>query len=150
MRFYKIPVDAAYEKPAIAGNSVAFNIGDAVYVDTSGFLAIATTSSKIYGFVMEAFTAASDNQTVAKYKPTVLPAIPGVQVVLTSSAAMGQTNIGEYSDLSTVTSGAQVLNGTSAATGQFYIVDVDPEGEGTTTDIVVEVAEYQKAGFAQA
>ena len=149
MRLYKVPVDTAYETPAIAGNGVQFNIGDAVYVDTSGFLAIATTSSKIYGFVMEAFTATADNQTVKKYRPTVLPGVQGVQVVLTTSAAIAQTNVGEYSDLSTVTTGAQVLNATSGATGQFFILDFDPEGEGTTTDAVVEVAEYQKSGFAQ-
>ena len=150
MRLYKVPVDASFETPAIAGNSVQFSIGDAVYVDTSGFLAIATTSSKIYGFVMEGFTATADNQTVKKYKPTVLPGIQGVQVVMPMSTAIAQTNVGEYSDLSTTTTGAQVLNATTSGAAQFYVVDFDPEQDGTTTDAVVEVAEYQKAGFAQA
>ena len=150
MRLYKVPVDVAYETPAIAAQGIQFTIGDAVYIDTSGFLAIATTSSKIIGFVMESFTATADNNTVKKYRPTVLPALQGVQVVMTMSTAIAQTNVGEYSDLSTVTTGAQVLNATTGATGQFFVLDFDPEGEGTTTDAVVEVAEYQKAGFAQA
>ncbi len=149
MRFYKIPVDAALETPAIAKNSEAFTVGDAVYVDTDGFLCKVTTSSRVMGFVMETFTATADNQTVKKYKPTIVPGIQGVQAVIPAASALAQTDISNYADMATVTSGAQVLNATTDTKGQFYILDIDPEGEGTTTDIVVEVAEYQKNAYAQ-
>ena len=134
--------------PVIAKNSEQFSIGDAVYIDTSGFLAKATTSSKILGYALEDYTAASDNQTVAAYKPQYVYA-DDVEILIDADSALTQTKIGEYADLVTVTSGVQVLNGTTGATGQFFVLGSDTDTPNTSKYIVV-VAESQKAGFAQA
>lgn len=134
--------------PVIAANSEAFSVGDAVYINTSGFLAKATTSSKILGYALEDYTAASDNQTVAAYKPQYVYA-EGVEILIDADSAITQTKIGEYADLVTVTTGAMVLNGTTAAAAQFFVLGSDTDTPNTSKYIVT-VAEPQKAAFAQA
>ncbi len=90
----------------------------------------------------------ASNQTVALVCPKYYYAA-GVLVVYPGDSACTQTKIGEYCDLVSNTSGAQTLNGTVNATGQFFILGFDPENNGTTTDYVVTVAEPQNFGFAQ-
>ena len=135
--------------PVIGANSIVFSPTDAVYINTSGFLDSASTSSKVLGFALDNITMASDNQTVAKVTPKYCYA-DAVLVVYPGDSACTQTKVGEYADLVTTTSGGQILNGTTAATGQFFVIGFDPDGDGTTTDYVVRVAEPQTMAFAQA
>ena len=134
--------------PVIGVNSAAFADADAVYLDTNGFLALATTSSKIYGYAKQVATMASDNQTVAQVKPTYVIAL-GLAMVYGADQAGTQTDIGAYADFGTVTSGAFELDLAAGATGQMLVVGIDPYRTSTTTDILVEVAEPQNFAFAQ-
>ena len=135
--------------PIIGVASTKFSIGDPVYIDSNGFLALATTSSKILGFCIENYTTSASNATTEKYCPQYINA-EGVVVAFTISAAVAQTDIGAYSDVATATSGAIVLNGASAATGQFLILGIGPLDNGaTTTEVAVSVAEPQGLAFAQ-
>lgn len=135
--------------PIIAVNSGTVATGDALYVDSNGFLAVITTSSKVLGFSNEDKTITSDNQTVAKYKPQWVPAA-GVEMVYGADQACTQTDIGAYADMGTVTTAAQVLNLAAGSTGQFFVLGFGPFDEGvTTTDTVVEVAEPQLLAFTQ-
>lgn len=149
-RFYNDPAGFGIGYPVIGANSATFSEADAVYINTSGFLDVATTSSRILGFSNETISAlASDNQTVAKVTPKYVYT-NGVLVVYTASGAITQTMVGEYADFSSTTSGAQtVSNTTSATTGQVFIVGFDPAGDGTTTDVVIQAAEPQYLDFAQ-
>jgi len=133
--------------PIIAKNSEAFSVGDAVYADANGFLAKITTSSKILGYVIEDFTAAADNQTVAAYCPLYVYA-DDIEVLVDTDQALTQTDIGAYADMATVTSGAMVLNLAAGATGQFFVLGSDTDTPNTSKAIVV-VAEPQKLAFAQ-
>ena len=133
--------------PIIAKNSETFSIGDAVYIDSDGFLALATTSSKILGYAVEDKVAASDNQTVAKYCPQYVYA-DNVEVLVDTDQAATQTDIGAYADLATVTSGAMVLNLVAGATGQFLVLGWDTQTPDTSKAIVT-VAEPQRLAFAQ-
>lgn len=146
--FYIDPELQGTGYPIIGINSGANNIADAQYADANGFLAVATTSSKILGFSVVSSTNASDNQTVAKLCPGYVPAL-GTQMVYTADQACTQTDIGAYADLATVTSGAQVLNLAAGATGQFFVLGFDPYLTGDTTAVVVETAEPQVLAFAQ-
>lgn len=145
IKFVRNPFELESGYPVIGKNSEQFSVGDAVYVDTDGFLAKATTSSKILGYSIEDSTMASDNQTVAKKKPLYVYA-EGVEVEIDSDQACTQTDIGAYADLGTVTSGAQVLNLAAGATGQFFVLGFDADD---TDKVIVTVAEPQKSGFAQ-
>lgn len=125
---------------AIGANSVQFSKGDAIIINTSGFLDLASTSGKQLGWSLEDKTMTSDNQTVAKYMPLWCEA-GTVQVVLTASAALTQTQVGEFSNYSTAASGNFVVNATTSATsGTVYITAIDPFGIGDNTQVAVEVA----------
>lgn len=147
-RFLQDPSAFGTGYPVIGANSEAFAVGDAIYINTSGFLAVATTSSKILGYSVGAITMASDNQTVGLVKPQYVYA-ENVLMVYPGDSACTQTKIGEYADFVSTTSNAQTINGTVGATGQFLVVGFDPAGDGTTTDYVVIAAERQKDGYAQ-
>jgi hypothetical protein len=134
--------------PIIAKNSEQFSIGDAVYIDTDGFLALATTSSKILGYALEDKTATADNQTVAKYCPQYVYA-DNVEVLIDSDQAATQTDIGAYADLGTVTTGVMVLNLAAGATGQFLVLGWDTETPNTSK-VIATVAEPQRLAFSQA
>ena len=95
--------------PIIGKNSEGLVEADAVYIDSSGFLAKITTSSKVLGFSIEARTMAADNQTVDKVKPQYAPAL-GIKMVYGSDQDATQTDIGAYADMGTVTSNGFELN----------------------------------------
>lgn len=122
--------------PIIATNSVVFHVGDPLSL-VSGFLALATTSSKIFGYALEDYTAASDNQTVAKYCPQYCYA-DGVEILIDTDQAVLQTDIGGYACLGTVTTAAQVLNlAASATVGQFMVLGWDTQTPNTSKAICV-------------
>jgi hypothetical protein len=146
--FLRVADKGGVETPIIGNNSEALSYADAVTIDSDGFITVASTSSKILGFCLETKTMASDNETVAKYCPLILPA-DGVTMVYTADQAVTQTDIGTYADLVTTTSGAQVLNLAGGATGQFIVVGFDPNNDGSTTLCIVKVAEPQVYAFAQ-
>lgn len=142
-------IDPVTGYPVIGINSGAFATADALYIDSNGWLTVVSTSSKVLGFSLDNRTMAAANQTVAKVKPLYTPWL-GIVAVYTADQACVQTDIGAYADLVTVTSGAQVLNLVAGTSGQFHVLGFDPDGDGTTTLTVVEVAEPQQLGFAQA
>jgi len=148
-RFMKDVSPELVSEPCIGVASVEFSPVDAVYIDSNGYLAIATTSSKVLGFCMENKTTAASNATTEKYKPQFVMAFPFIQVALPSDQDCTQTDIGAYADLSSATTGAQTLNLVAGATGQFFVMGFDPENISDDDDVVVCVAEPQWAAFAQ-
>lgn len=137
-------------RPVIGKNSQQFSKGDAVLIDGNGFLALATTSGKQTGWALEDSTMASDNQTVGVVCP--LYAEPDeVNVVLTSSTALTQTAVGEYSNYSTAATGNFVVSAsTSATSGTVQIVQLDPYGTGNLSQVVVKVANPQNLSMTAA
>lgn len=145
-RFDTNTLGAGY--PVIGNSSEQFNIADPLTIDTDGFLKVATAGEKIVGFSQDIRLMATDNETVAKIKPQYFLTI-GAFLQYTADQAVTQTDIGAYADIGTATSGAIVLNFAAGATGQFFCVGFDPDGDGSTTEAVVQVAEPQYLAFAQ-
>lgn len=148
-RFYNDPINQGVEYPIIGKNSEAFATADVVYVDSDGFLAKITTSSKVLGYALDTVTMASDNQTVAKVTPKVAVGL-GTLMVYGSDQDALQTDIGAYADFGTVTSNGFELNLAAGATGQMFVVGFDPQDESDDDVVVVKVAEPQELAFAQA
>lgn len=148
-RFTRDPAGYGTGFPIIGANSVQFNTADALYINSSGFLDTASTSSKIYGYSIETpAVMASDNQTVAKVCPKYCYA-EQVEVVYPANGAITQTMVGEYTVFSSATAGAQTISNTTSATvGQFLIVGFDPDKDGTTTDVVVRAAFKQSETYS--
>lgn len=131
----------------IGKNSEVFAVMDPVSVDANGFLIVATAGVKVLGYCNKAVTMASDNQTVAKVKPPYLPA-EGRVMLGESDQAWTQTDVGAYADL-TGTTGSMQLNFLAGSTGQFYVMEGDPLGTGSTTQVAFTVAEPQTSASAQ-
>lgn len=135
--------------PIIGANSTQLSEADAVYIDTSGFLAISSTTNKILGYSVDSIDALdSDNETVDKVKPKYTPA-SGIRVQYPSDQDCTQTDIGAYADLSSGTTNAQTIDLNAGSTGQFLVLGFDPEGESDDDVVVVEAAEPQQLAFAQ-
>jgi len=129
--------------PIIGANSIVFYNADAVYINTSGFLDIATTTSKILGYAVENITMAATNQTVAKVCPKYVYA-DVVEMVYPTSGAITQTMVGEYAVFSSATAGSQTISNTTSATvGQFLVIGFDPFASSDTSAVVVKAAYRQ-------
>jgi len=151
--------------PVIAVDSEVFAEGSPVYLDSSGFLAVTSTTNKIWGFCTEAITVISTNstsssigtgQTVNSAAHSYCPRVIAPDNVLfwaDSDTDFTQTDIGAYADVASESSGVVTLNLAAGSTGQFIVYgllrDVDPSATGDDDRIVVKVAEPQDLAFAQ-
>lgn len=148
-KFHTDPLGQGIAYPVIGINSLDLAVADAVYIDTNGWLALATTSSKIFGFSTDNIDALeSDNQTVDFVKPSVVPAM-AVLMKYGSDQDCTQTDIGAYADFGTTTTNAFEVNLTAGGTGQLFVLGFDPDDEDDDDAIIVEVAEPQRLAFAQ-
>lgn len=154
-RFYNDPANFGIGYPVIGANSITFGIGDPVYINTSGFLDLVSTSSKVLGYsVDDVGLMTSSNQTVAFVTPKYCYADAVLMVFpFAAAAAATQTQVGEYAIVSANTSGAFTLNAsTSATVGQFLIVGINPNNQGSTSaGSAAELSEVVvRAAFLQA
>lgn len=136
--------------PIIGANSVEFTKYDPIYIDSSGFLDLISTSSKVFGYyVGQGETMTSDNETVA-LKTIDYVYAENIEMVFGSDQDATQTDVGAYADMGTATTGAFELNLAAGATGQFLVLGFDPYEESDDDAVVVVAAEVQKYAFAQA
>lgn len=147
--FHTDPLGQGVAYPVIGINSLDLAVADALLIDTNGWLALATNSSKIFGFSPDNIDALeSNNQTVDKVKPNVIPAM-AVLMRYGSDQDATQTDIGAYADFGTVTTNAFELNLAAGSTGQMFVLGFDPAEESDNDLVICEVAEPQRLGFAQ-
>src|SRR3990167_803598 len=147
-----------YVGPGVIGaNSEALATADAVLVNSSGFLAICSTSSRILGFSVHDETMGSANQTAGNpTKPLFVIATPLVLVEYGGNADFTQGDVGDTTDFSTASTGAFVVNATTTVAsssgtggGHLYIHAFDPDGIADNDSCVVSVAEPAYLSFAQ-
>ena len=127
------PSNARYDE--IGNNSEAFTTGDPVVQTTSG-LAVASATSVIAGVALKTVTMASDNETVAKVSPGIVPSENTVFLMGTNSDLTSNVvDIGTYYKLtgSTGTIQVDVTSGVQTTTSRIVeIVKVDPRNIGGT------------------
>lgn len=145
-RFHK-QKDARVGTPIIVANSTTIAPADPLTIDADGFIIVATAGDKIIGHAIQAIVSASDNETVDKKTVQYLEN-KGVEMVFTSDQACVQTDIGAYANMKGTT-GAIQIDLSATTTGQYIVKAFDPEGDGDTDLVVVEVAEPQELGFTQ-
>ena len=132
--------------PIIANNSEALLVGTPVSIDANGHIIGCTSSAeKVWGICIEDKTMTSDNETVAKYCPLIVNA-KDIVIAYTDTGALAQTDIGEYGDVTSNTSGVIVMTNPTTA-GQFILVGIDPDD---STLGYWMLAEPQQYAFAQA
>lgn len=147
-RFLNDPAAFGSGYPVIGLDSIVFNVGDALYINTDGLLTTATTSSKIMGYSTGNVTMSATNSTVAKVCPNYVYSYD-VLMVYPANGAITQTMVGAYTVFSSATAGAQTISNTISDTvGQFQVVGFDPAKDGTTTDVVVRASFRQGDTYA--
>ena len=142
------PLSGGSGYPVIGNNSDTLARADLVYIDSDGMLAIATTTSQIMGACLQPVVLTSTNETVAKVKPLYTCGF-GLILSYPSAAALVQSDVGEWVDLSSATTGAQTL-GTPGTKAQLFVLGIDENEDATLTDGVVMIAEPQFLGSSQA
>jgi len=134
----------------IIANSEHLEPNDFVTIDADGFLKRTAATEKISGTYLGASVdATADNETVAMVKGRYTPIDTETVFELTSDQACTQTDVGTYADISLSTN-AFLLNLAGGASGQMFVIDFDPNRDGSTTTVRCSVAEPQKLAFAQA
>ena len=116
----------------IGKNSEVFTAGDVVTI-ASGVLDVAAATSQVYGVVQKTETMASDNESVAKVKPSVQVPDYAYEYLMGTNADLAATSVGTYYKLTGTTGAMQVDVSAGAMTGTAAIVEcskVDPFNEG--------------------
>ncbi|MFA5695984.1 MAG: hypothetical protein WC917_00765 [Bacilli bacterium] len=138
--------------PVIAASSEQFSYADPVYINTSGFLAVfaQSTNPAVLGYYCgQGETMSSTNETVAKVCPDYVPAF-GVEMVFGSDQDCTQTDVGDYCDMGTTTTGAYELDLAAGQSNEssFFILGFDPDGESDNDKVVVMAAQPQYYAYA--
>jgi hypothetical protein len=111
--------DSLVSRSEIVANSAALVVGGFVSL-SGGYLIPATTTGKLEGASNETYTAASDNQTVAKYKGSYTVSHPGTRYeVDITGGTVTQADVGKYYNLST----SVLVDGTTEATAMATVPD---------------------------
>jgi len=148
-KFLRDPGGLGRGYPVIGATSVQFTHADPVYIDSSGFLALATAGGLILGYYCGAGeTMSATNQTVEKECPDYVYA-KDVEMVFGADQDATQTDIGAYCDFGTVTTGAFELNLAASTSAGLFVLGFDPDGEADNDAVVVMAAELQILGYAQ-
>lgn len=152
----------------IIANSVTVKVGDAVKIDTDGFIALATAGDKIFGILNgvtdkngisiepdaastpTTYTVASDNETgsttTTKKKALIDSNIDSLYKN-DASGDLTQTMIGQFFDL---TDQDQINQGSASDTaGQFQLMELDPDSEDNASMGLFKIAESQLSPYAQ-
>lgn len=160
---FRKSLDGANVAPAtlrvIGKNSVEFAKGDAVRINTSGFVDVCDAGEGIAGFVVgvenrdgtpvaydsgdiDIWTMASDNQTVAKKMIVFIPALPQYLFFNDADGNMDEAHVGLYFDLA---SHSQVDEDTHSDTTQATVRlwQYDPDGDADASKGLFQVVESQ-------
>lgn len=139
------------DQELIGANSAAIDFQDPVTI-SSGFLQRIAAGNVISGFFEGAVgtTFTSNNQTVAKVKGQYDGnwQMVVVQMNTLSAVALVQANIGQFFNVNVTTGVITIDTATFGTTGQFELIDFDPNRDGTTTIGVARVALPQDLSFA--
>lgn len=159
-------LEGVHESPVILQfiikNSAVFRKNDAVTIDQNGFARRAVAGEVVGGVcdgvcdvnglridpdstTLDTYTVASDNQTVAKKKCRLIPALPNYLFKATVESALTQnTDLLAFTDLIDHDTVDASISHTSSA--QCKIVAIDPDNESDLTQVLVQFVESQ---FAQ-
>ncbi len=153
----------------IIANSTTVKLGQAVRVNTAGFIVPASAGDALLGIVSglvdnsnipvngfnyggnsghtklndDRLTTASDNTTrVTKVYAEVDVALPGVVFYNDADGALAQTNLMQFFDHDS--DADQITVSTASDTsGQFQLIELDPDNDGDTSKGLFRISEPQ-------
>jgi hypothetical protein len=129
----------------IGANSIIFQVGDVIRINTGGFAALFVAGDLTLGVVTgvhdkngikidpdsattDTYTMASDNQTVAQKKVSYIPTLQDYLFYNDSDDTLAQTNLMQYFPLNDEND----VNGSSSSDGTLdtvRLVEIDPDND---------------------
>lgn len=145
----------------IGKNSIAFQVGDLVRLNTSGFLDVVDATESIVGVVagvvdnkgirvdpdsgtLDTYTMPSANQTAATRTRfvQVIPALPEYLWYNDASTTLTQAMVGAYFD-TTDENDVAVGGVTDTWSAQVQLIALDPDGDGDASKGLFRIVESQ-------
>ena len=163
---YRKNLDGSSQSPTvfevIGKNSIVFQVGDLIRINTSGFADVVDATEHIAGVVvgvvdknggridadsgaLDTYTMASDNQTVAQKKVRFIPALPNYLFYNDADDTLAQTNLFQFMDTNDEND-ADVGTATDTSSAQLRLIQLDPDGDGDASKGLFQIVESQ---FAQ-
>lgn len=141
----------------IGANSIVFQKGDLIRINTSGFAALVTTGDLVLGVVegvvtakgvnvapdagtLDTWTMTGSNQTVAGLKVQYIPALQDYLFFNVADSALAQANLMQYmavNDENDVDPGSP----SDTTIDTVRLVQLDPDGDGDTTKGLFQIVE---------
>lgn len=150
----------------IGKNSIAFQVGDLVRINTSGFMDIVDATEGIAGVCVsvvdknglpvtpdsgttDTWTMNSANQTDTnyQYKVVFIPALPNYLFYNDADDSLTATMEFQYFD-TTDENDVNVGSATDTATAQVRLISRDPDGDGDASKGLFQIVESQFAQIA--
>lgn len=167
---FRKSLTGAVEQPTqlseIAKNSVVFQVGDLIRINTAGFIDLVATGEGIAGVIVgvtskdgvpitpdvdttDTYTMDSDNQTVAtkKKKVAYIPALADFLFFNDADDDLGQTNLLQYFNTNDEND-VDFATATDTATAQVRLIQLDPDGDEDLSKGLFQIIESQFAQVA--
>ena len=143
----------------IGANSIVFQVGDLIRVNTAGFAALAVTGDLILGVVTgvvnkngiaidpdsatnDVYTMASDNQTVAQKKVKYIPALQDYLFYADADGALAATNLFQFHGVDDENNPDTASVAPSDSTvNTLRLIELDPDGDGDTSKGLWQIVE---------
>lgn len=148
---------APAELSLIGANSVVFQVGDLIRVNTGGFAALATAGDLILGVVtgvtdkndnrtdadagtLDTYTMASDNQTVAQEKVRYIPALQPYLFYNDADADLATTNLFQYFPINDEND-VDGSTGHDSTLNTVRLIELDPDHDGDASKGLFQIVE---------
>lgn len=141
----------------VGANSVVFQVGDLIRVNTGGFAALATAGDLILGVVtgvtdskdtrtdpdsgtLDTYTMTSTNQTVALRKVKYIPALQEYLFYNDSDDTLARTNLFQYFPINDEND-VDGSNPSDATLNTVRLIEIDPDGDGDASKGLFQIVE---------
>ena len=145
------------ELEIIGANSIVFQVGDLIRVNTSGFAALAVAGDLILGVVTgvvdknginfdpdttttDTYTLASDNQTVAQRKVRYIPALQDYLFFNDADSSLSQANLFQYMNINDEND-VDPGSAHDSTLSTVRLIVIDPDGDGDASKGLFQIVE---------
>lgn len=153
----------------VGANSVAFQVGDPVRIDTDGFCALADAiTDGIVGIcttvvtnagkaltpdsgTLDKWTLGATNETVGggyEYKVGFIPAFPQYLWYNDADASLTRTMMLQFFNITAATAQIDVATATDTANEQYRLIQRDPDHDGDLSKGLFQIVESQLSAIS--
>src|SRR3989344_3967754 len=145
------------ELELVGANSIVFQIGDLIRINTGGFAALAVAGDLIYGVVtgvidknsgrtdpdadtLDIYTMTSDNQTVALRRIRCIPVLADYLFYNDADADFARTNLMQYFPINDEND-VDGTTGNDSTINTVRLIAIDPDGDADASKGLFQIVE---------